>query len=125
MKKIDPNLGFVGQVDCVVEQRLCQEQGINSYPNIRAYSASDYGTARFYPYQGWMRDSNSLFQWASEFLPRKTQMLDYFSFESLVLKNEEKSDLPWLIDFYAPWCGFCQVFSPKFEMIASVNPKKN
>jgi DnaJ family protein C protein 10 len=65
-----------------------------------------------------MRDANSLLQWASDFLPTKTQMLDYQTFEKLVLQND--GDEPWLIDFYAPWCGHCHVFSPKFEIIAEV-----
>lgn len=94
------------------------EQGVNSYPNIRAYPANSKGTTRFQQYQGWMRDANTLTQWASDFLPSKTQMLDYQTFESLVLKND--GDEPWLVDFYAPWCGHCHVFAPKFETIAEV-----
>jgi len=109
----------VGQVDCVVEQRLCSEQGITSYPNIRAYPSNSKGILNHQQYQGWMRDSNSLFQWSTDFMPTKTILLDLNKFEKLVLQNDD--NVPWLIDFYAPWCGHCNVFAPKFEVIAGVS----
>lgn len=31
-----------------------------------------------------------------------------------------KSDLPLLVDFWAPWCGPCKVMGPQFEQAASV-----
>ena len=109
----------MGQVDCVVEQRLCSEQGITSYPNIRAYPSNSKGILNYQQYQGWMRDSNSLFQWSTDFMPTKTILLDLKKFEKLVLQNDDNE--PWLIDFYAPWCGHCNVFAPKFEVIAGVS----
>lgn len=63
------------------------------------------------------RDVNSLYQWASNFLPSKTIRLNNNNFESMVLKSNE----PWLVDFYAPWCGHCQVFAPTFDSIATVS----
>lgn len=36
------------------------------------------------------------------------------NFESDVLKNE----LPVLVDFWAPWCGYCRRLSPAVDQIA-------
>lgn len=51
------------------------------------------------------RDVNSLYQWAGNFLPSAAKVLDGNNFERLVIKSQDL----WLVDFYAPWCGHCQV----------------
>ncbi len=83
------------------------------------YPAKSFGINQFQQYQAWMRDANNLYIWALNFFPTKTEMLDYQSFEKDVLQNKNNKQ-PWLIDFYAPWCGHCNVFSPKFEIIGEV-----
>lgn len=70
----------------------------------------------FSQFNGWHRDAQSLRAWAYEFLPSKVSDLRYHNFEPEVLG----SGMPWLVDFYAPWCGHCQVFKPEFERIAEV-----
>ncbi len=37
------------------------------------------------------------------------------SFEELI----EGSELPLLIDFYAPWCGPCQIMTPILEQVSA------
>ena len=41
------------------------------------------------------------------------------NFESVVLKNEK----PVMLDFYATWCGPCQMVSPIVDEIADENPQ--
>lgn len=102
----------VAQVDCQAQHGLCQMESVNSYPTIRLYPLGGYGT--FYTYNGWHRDAGSLQSWAYEFLPSKVETLHWNNFGMRVLDSMQ----PWIVDFYTPWCGHCQVFKPEFERVA-------
>ena len=89
-KRLASDTVHVGHVDCVLEQALCQEQQVHSYPNIRVYpmGGDGGGAGRYEMFQGWMRDANSIGQWAANFLPSKAHKLDMSNFERLVFKNK-------------------------------------
>ncbi|XP_057707537.1 dnaJ homolog subfamily C member 10 isoform X2 [Corythoichthys intestinalis] len=109
----------VGSVDCQRFRSFCQSQDVRAYPEIRLYSGGGGGgeTAyRYTTYNGWHRDAHSLRMWALSALPKASSDLTPSSFRSLVLEGGE----PWVLDFYAPWCGPCKHFAPEFEVLARV-----
>ncbi|GFO05573.1 Dnaj homolog subfamily c member 10-like [Plakobranchus ocellatus] len=86
----------VAHVDCEAHSSLCAQQGVNSYPTIRMYPAGSSGTGQYF----------------------KVVKLTYADFARKVLDSAE----PWVVDFFAPWCGHCQVFKPEFEKVAEDHP---
>lgn len=65
------------------------------------------------------RDVTSLKSWIFSFLPSPIEQLNGKEFRKQILSK--KFLLPWLIDFYAPWCGHCVNFEPDFKIVAQVS----
>ncbi|KAK0067173.1 dnaJ subfamily C member 10 [Biomphalaria pfeifferi] len=113
-KFLDKENVHVASVDCEAHRELCRSQSVNSYPTMRLYPAGASGSSLYYAYNGWNRDASSLQAWVYNYLPSKVVALTSSTFTQTVLESQ----VPWVIDFYAPWCGHCQVFKPQFERIA-------
>ncbi|XP_061697855.1 dnaJ homolog subfamily C member 10 [Syngnathoides biaculeatus] len=116
MARLLSGLVMVGSVDCQRFHSFCQGQSVRSYPEIRLYSGGGKTAYRFTSYNGWHRDAHSLRTWALSALPRASLDMTPNSFRSLVLEAND----PWVVDFYAPWCGPCNHFAPEFEILARV-----
>lgn len=63
----------------------------------------------------------SLKRWIIGFLPSKVDSLTESDFKEQILTK--KFYLPWLVDFYAPWCSHCVHFEPEFRTVAQVRLK--
>ncbi|VDP18436.1 unnamed protein product [Soboliphyme baturini] len=103
----------VSKVDCSREHRLCNAMGVHSFPTIRLYPFQN-GPAS--DYNHWSRDANSLRRWIYGSLPSNVVMIGSRNFNSEVFFDKQ----PWLINFFAPWCGHCHNFAPYFEEVARV-----
>ena len=73
-------------------------------------------TFLFSSFTGWLKNAQNIRAWAFEYLPTSVITLDHGSFHQML----QDSNL-WIVDFYSPWCGPCQVFAPQFANIAQVN----
>ncbi|EYC00998.1 hypothetical protein Y032_0111g238 [Ancylostoma ceylanicum] len=106
----------VGSVDCQAHSQFCSKQGVNAYPTIRLYPAvnNNRRMQAYYVYpQNMWRNADTIERWVFGMLPSLVTQLgnDYWT---TVLDSDE----PWIVDFYAPWCGHCVQFSPVYEQIA-------
>jgi len=131
----------VGAVDCDVHKTLCGQFGVRGFPTIKVF-----GNDKSKPqdYQG-ARDAAGIAQEAAktaqkivaERLGGKWQgsssggsgggsnggsgggsdavvELTESNFKKLVLDSDE----PWLIEFFAPWCGHCKNLEPHWKKAA-------
>ncbi|CAJ1078895.1 dnaJ homolog subfamily C member 10 [Xyrichtys novacula] len=116
MARMLSGLVQVGSVDCQQYQSFCRSQNVRAYPEIRVYPGNSRQPDRYMSYNGWHRDAQSLRSWALSALPRASVDLTPDTFRTLVLLGKDH----WVLDFYAPWCGPCQLFAPEFEILARI-----
>lgn len=105
----------LGSVDCDQHQDFCSSRmSVRSYPTIRMYPLGVEGTKTYMAYQGYWRDESSLRSWVFQNLPSTVVEMTHKKFYASVLPSVQ----PWIIDFYAPWCGHCRHFEPHFEQVS-------
>ncbi|CAG9826607.1 unnamed protein product [Diabrotica balteata] len=105
----------IAQLDCSINHDICNQMDIRGYPTIRAYPLDSSGLDNYLDYRG-RRDVLSLKSWAFSLLPSSVESFTAVTLEAQVLTK--KYILPWIIDFYAPWCGHCVEFEPNFRTVA-------
>uniref|UniRef100_A0A158R4Y1 DnaJ homolog subfamily C member 10 n=1 Tax=Syphacia muris TaxID=451379 RepID=A0A158R4Y1_9BILA len=111
--KVSKNV-FFGTVDCDAHRNFCSSSGVHAYPTLRLFSSNSRQQPFDYP-NHWWRDYGSINRWLSEYLPSKVKKVGN-DFYTVVLSDRQ----PWLVDFYAPWCGHCIQFAPVLEIVAEM-----
>lgn len=128
----------VGRVDCTKERGICERFGVQSYPTLKVVAAGrfyDYASRREIPdmvkfvISGYKTEFSEPVLSMSEFIAQKQRALaeqaeaesastvvtvTSASFDDVV----KGSDGPWILKFYAPWCGHCKRLAPTWHRLS-------
>ncbi|KAF9092549.1 hypothetical protein BGX23_004182 [Mortierella sp. AD031] len=114
------------EVNCLLEGDVCDDNDVNSYPNMQLFregksvhlykggrsieELTDFVSTKAQEYEVKASNTNTNTNTNSV---GKVIVLDSKNYETS-LKNGE----PWLVEYYAPWCGHCKALAPTYEELA-------
>ncbi|KAH7459772.1 hypothetical protein PRIC1_011033 [Phytophthora ramorum] len=128
----------VAKVDCTTERSVCERFSVGSYPTLKVVAQGksyDYNGRRDVPAMvafatdGYKKDFGERVLSYAEFVEQRqaaaaeqaenerrsaVEQLTTASFEDQVLNSKD----PWLIKFYAPWCGHCKRLAPTWNKLS-------
>ncbi|KAF9432006.1 hypothetical protein BGZ76_011417 [Entomortierella beljakovae] len=114
------------EVNCLIEGDVCDDNKVRGYPSLQVFH--DGKNVDLYVGKRGLEDLASYIKSASEkynvapepdisdsSINQKGEVitLDMDNYYNL-LKNGE----PWLVEYYAPWCGHCKALAPIYEQVA-------
>ncbi|KAF9971297.1 hypothetical protein BGZ65_010516, partial [Modicella reniformis] len=102
-QELEQTKGFkFAEVDCLIEGDICHDNNIKAYPSLLLYDNKVTQKTRSSDDSG------------SGANPRgEVVVLDSTNYESAL-----KDGQPWLVEYYAPWCGHCKALAPIYENVA-------
>ncbi|TDH71905.1 hypothetical protein CCR75_000981 [Bremia lactucae] len=135
----------VAKVDCTSERSICERFSVGSYPTLKVVTdgkSYDYNGPRdvdamlTFSTEGYKKDFGEIVLSYAEFVEKRKAAaaeheenerksavvhLNTTSFEEQVLAGKN----PWLIKFYAPWCGHCKRLAPTWTKLSRTLKEKN
>lgn len=127
----------VGRVDCTVHKIVCTLFGVRGYPTLKVVS-----NGKYFEYKG-ARTQEAL----KAFLlkphvdsegtvvgqpPQEQKSAPASGKSEVVVLTDAnfdaqvtKSSAPWMVKFYAPWCGHCKKLAPTYDELSLDKDLKN
>jgi len=112
--QIDSNVKIAfGTIDCAANNNLCLENNVHGYPTTILFNNSVP-----HPFSG-QHTAQDIADFVEDILSPSVVVLNYESFHRLV--GSKPVGKVWLIDWYANWCGPCQMMAPEWRKLAKVS----
>lgn len=99
-----------GTLDCTVHQPLCSRYNVQAYPTTVIFNGSSV-----HEYEG-QHSADGILEFIQDLVQPSVVVLEPDSFAERVKGRSE--DEVWAVDFYAPWCGPCQMLMPEWRRMA-------
>ncbi|KAI3675980.1 hypothetical protein L1987_85576 [Smallanthus sonchifolius] len=117
---------LIGKVDCDEHKQICTKYKISGYPTIKWFAK---GSLEPQEYDG-AHTAYALVEYMNSqagtnvkmgAIQRNVVRLNSENFDEIVL-DETKNVL---VEFYAPWCGYCKTLDPTYESLAAAFKKED
>ncbi|KAK7938257.1 hypothetical protein WMY93_001583 [Mugilogobius chulae] len=99
-----------GTLDCTIHQHLCSRYNVQAYPTTVILNGSSV-----HEYEG-QHSADGILEFIQDLVQPSVVILEPDSFTQRV-KGRSEGEV-WAVDFYAPWCGPCQMLMPEWRRMA-------